>query len=270
MMPQRYAAETKILAGHFVNHDDNMEDNELAKDLELTETLWEEAYGVPYLDKQQQHQQQQTNKNNLGGVAGGLLLLTSLAAVSLLGRTSSLTTTPQAATSSQQTVEASAAHRQLQGSCVNSWETARSGREGACERMLLQGMTCEGDFCSTCDLPNYCDETCNMCGGHVTVVMDAASDSDTDQPLVEVILIWVIGGFCISIPFWRPCAIEAGRCCWCLDWNHDGGRLGHDDGGRSLNRGTGGTKPDYGGCSNSGGGCGSGDSGGCGSGGCGS
>jgi hypothetical protein len=56
MMPQRYAAEIKILAGHFVNHDDNMEDNELAKDLELTETLWEEAYGVPYLDKQQQHQ----------------------------------------------------------------------------------------------------------------------------------------------------------------------------------------------------------------------
>eukprot|EP01046_Picozoa_sp_COSAG06_P000721 COSAG06_NODE_21_length_33796_cov_70.184853_10_plen_144_part_00 len=40
MMPQRYAAETKILAGHFVNHDENMEDNELAKDLELTETLW--------------------------------------------------------------------------------------------------------------------------------------------------------------------------------------------------------------------------------------
>jgi hypothetical protein len=50
MLPKRYAAETKILVGRFVNHDDNLEDEDLTVNLKLTQRLWQEAFGVPYLN----------------------------------------------------------------------------------------------------------------------------------------------------------------------------------------------------------------------------
>jgi hypothetical protein len=88
MLPKRYAAETKILVGRFVNHDDNLEDEDLTVNLELTQRLWQEAFGVPYLNPTAappviSHQQLLVKKKALGGMGAGLML-TSLAAVALL------------------------------------------------------------------------------------------------------------------------------------------------------------------------------------------
>ena len=88
MLPKRYAAETKILVGRFVNHDDNLEDEDLTVNLKLTQRLWQEAFGVPYLNPTAappviSHQQLQMKKKALGGMGAGLML-TSLAAVALL------------------------------------------------------------------------------------------------------------------------------------------------------------------------------------------
>ena len=88
MLPKRYAAETKILVGRFVNHDDNLEDEDLTVNLELTQRLWQEAFGVPYLNPTAappviSPQQLQMKKKALGGMGAGLML-TSLAAVALL------------------------------------------------------------------------------------------------------------------------------------------------------------------------------------------
>jgi hypothetical protein len=49
MIPHRYAKVTKALAGRFVNHDDNLDDDDLSEDLAQTEKLWEQAYGEAYL-----------------------------------------------------------------------------------------------------------------------------------------------------------------------------------------------------------------------------
>ena len=51
MLPRRYAAECRALAGRFVNHDDNLEDGQLSADMAQTEKLWYEAYKVPYLTR---------------------------------------------------------------------------------------------------------------------------------------------------------------------------------------------------------------------------
>ena len=88
MLPRRYAAETKILVGRFVNHDDNLEDEDLTVNLKLTQRLWQEAFGVPYLNPTAappviSHQQLLVKKKALGGMGAGLML-TSLAAVALL------------------------------------------------------------------------------------------------------------------------------------------------------------------------------------------
>ena len=88
MLPKRYAAETKILVGRFVNHDDNLEDEDLTVNLKLTQRLWQEAFGVPYLNPTAappviSHQQLLVKKKALGGMGAGLML-TSLAAVALL------------------------------------------------------------------------------------------------------------------------------------------------------------------------------------------
>ena len=113
MLPQRYAAETKILAGHFVNHDDNLEDEELAADLERTERLWQEAFGAPYLNHTaappagSHHQQLHMKKKALGGITGGLMLA-SLAAVALLSPVS------------REQHEPEFARRQLQSACTSS------------------------------------------------------------------------------------------------------------------------------------------------------
>jgi hypothetical protein len=113
MLPQRYAAETKILAGRFINHDDNLEDEELAADLERTERLWQEAFGAPYLNQtaappaSSHHQQLHTKKKALGGITGGLMLA-SLAAVALLSPVS------------REQHEPEFARRQLQSACTSS------------------------------------------------------------------------------------------------------------------------------------------------------
>ena len=47
--PVRYAAECQAVAGRAINHDDSIEDGNLAEGLSQTERLWEIAYGQPYL-----------------------------------------------------------------------------------------------------------------------------------------------------------------------------------------------------------------------------
>eukprot|EP01052_Picozoa_sp_SAG31_P059511 SAG31_NODE_18799_length_622_cov_1.007648_2_plen_66_part_01 len=47
--PTRYHDETSLVAGRFINHDDTIEDDELADDLSTTERLCKTAYAEPYL-----------------------------------------------------------------------------------------------------------------------------------------------------------------------------------------------------------------------------
>ena len=76
--PVRYAAECEAVAGRAINHDDSIEDDELAEDLSETEKLWESAYGQPYLRPPASFGSGSGLTKKLGS---GLVLLAGLAAV---------------------------------------------------------------------------------------------------------------------------------------------------------------------------------------------
>ncbi len=76
--PVRYAAECEAVAGRAINHDDSIEDDELAEDLSETERLWESAYGQPYLRPRASFGSGSALTKKLGS---GLVLLAGVAAV---------------------------------------------------------------------------------------------------------------------------------------------------------------------------------------------
>lgn len=79
MFPTRYAKETIALAGRFINHDDNMEEDKLSKDLAQTEAMWEQAYGVRYLAPDDAASQTPKAMRDRAALGAAVLLLASCA-----------------------------------------------------------------------------------------------------------------------------------------------------------------------------------------------
>lgn len=72
LFPSRYRDEATRIAGRFVNHDDTIDEDELATDLATTEMLWKTAYAEPYLGFEGQEPLGQWRLGGSGGRASSV------------------------------------------------------------------------------------------------------------------------------------------------------------------------------------------------------
>jgi hypothetical protein len=104
MLPRRYHAETRQLVGWSVNHDDDLDGQQLESDLARTAQLWEARFGEPYLELRGQ----KLRSSGLKAIGSAALLLAACVATAL----------GTAPVEQRGFTTGVSAHRQLQSSCA--------------------------------------------------------------------------------------------------------------------------------------------------------